>query len=133
MLDLLLARIMIVLGVVLAPVPAEPLPDPLAWGYLGIRVEQGTLEVRGVEAGTPAERAGLRPGDELVQIGKLVPRTFEEVAEHISTFRPGSRLKVKVRRDGSIKEFSVRLGVRPADLPPPPNKNRPMLPVDDDD
>jgi|YNPBryunderm2012_1023409.scaffolds.fasta_scaffold62286_2 S1-C subfamily serine protease len=129
----LFTRIMILTATVLAPVPAEPLPDPLAWGYLGIRVEQGTLEVRGVEAGTPAERAGLRPGDEIVQIGELIPQTFEEVAEHISSFRPGSRLKVKVRRDGTMMTFIVRLGVRPADLPPPPIKNRPMLPVDEDD
>lgn len=129
----LMTRFVVLIVTGLAPVPAEPPPDPLAWGYLGIRVEQGTLEVRGVEPNTPAERAGLQPGDELVKVGTLEPRSFDEVAEHISTFRPGSKLRVEVRRGDDMKVFTVRLGVRPADLPPPPIRTRPDLPVDDDD
>jgi serine protease Do len=128
----LIAGVVVFLGIGLTPVPAEPPPDPLAWGYLGIRVEQGTLEIRGVEPDTPAEKAGLLAGDEIVKIGNLEPRTFDEVAEHIGTFRPGSRLRVEVRRGETTKTFTVRLGVRPADLPPPPIRNR-DLPVDDDD
>lgn len=127
-----IAQVAVLIGIGLTPVPTEPPPDPLAWGYLGIRVEQGTLEIRGVEPDTPADKAGLQPGDEIVKIGKLEPRTFEEVAEHIGTFRPGSRLRVEVRRGDATITFTVRLGVRPADLPPPPIRNR-ELPVDDDD
>lgn len=108
-----------------APVPAGPMPDPLAWGYLGVRVDTGTVRVRDIEPGTPAARAGLQAGDELVRIGSLQPRTFDEVAEHISSFRPGSRLRVEVRRGAETKAFTVRLGVRPADLAPPPNRTRP--------
>ena len=117
----------------LAPVPPDPVPDPLAWGYLGIRVLQGSLEVSSVEPDTPAERAGLQSGDRLVKVGTLEPQSFEQVAEHISTFRPGSKLRVEVRRGDAVKVFEVRLGVRPSNLPPPPNGTRPPLPVDDDD
>ena len=116
----------------LAPVPPGPVPDPLALGYLGIRVLQGQLEVASVEPGTPAERAGLQAGDLLVRVGTLEPRTFEQVAEHISTFRPGTRLRVEVRRGDEVKAVTVRLAARPADLGPP-NRSGGPLPVDDDD
>jgi predicted metalloprotease with PDZ domain len=110
-----------------APVrlPPEPEPDPLAWGYLGVRVTQGSLKVSSVDPGTPAFKAGLQAEDELVSVGtldKLI--TFDDVAEHISSFRPGSLMKVTVRRKGELMSFTVKLGVRPAELPPPPNKRR---------
>ena len=104
---------------VAAPVPADPTPDPLAWGYLGVRVENLSLRVSGVEPNTPAARAGLEAGDEFVKIGTLRPRSFEEVIKHISSFRPGSRLTVEVRRGGTTKSFVVRLAARPSDLDPP--------------
>ncbi|MGL6094870.1 MAG: PDZ domain-containing protein [Fimbriiglobus sp.] len=115
---------------VAAPVPPEPLPDPLGWGFLGIRVEAGTLRIAGVEPGTPAEKAGLRPDDEFVRVGDLTPLSFDEVAEHISGFRPGSSMKVVVNRNGESQSVVVRLGVRPAELPPPPTRTRviPVLP-----
>lgn len=112
----------------MAPIPPEPMPDPLAWGYLGIRVNQGSLIISGVEPNTPAAKAGLQESDLIVRIGELEPQTFDEVAEHISTFRPGSRLKVVVRRGDAEKSYVVRLGVRPADLPPPPSS---VLPIPD--
>lgn len=103
-----------------APVPSAPVPDPLAWGYLGIRVENLSLRVAGVEPNTPAAKAGLEAGDELVRVGHLRPRAFAEVAEHIRSFRPGSTLRVEVRRGSEEKAFTVRLAARPDDLDPPP-------------
>src|SRR5438067_7875226 len=93
---------------VLAPVPADPPPDPLAWGYLGVRVTQQTLRISQVEPGTPAAKAGIQPEDEIVKVGTLRPRGFEEVADHISSFRPGATMKVEVMRNGEKKEFTVK-------------------------
>jgi S1-C subfamily serine protease len=101
-------------------VPVEPPPDPLAWGYLGVTVDPpGTLRVGTVQPNSPAARAGLQPGDDIVQVGTRKPRTFDEVAEHIATFRPGTVLRVVVRRGEETKTFTVRLAVRPPDLRPP--------------
>jgi hypothetical protein len=36
---------LVALAVGLAPVPADPPPDPLAWGYLGVQVDPGTLRI----------------------------------------------------------------------------------------
>ena len=112
-----------------APVPTDPPPDPLGWGYLGVRVNQGALAVSTVEPNTPAAKAGLQPGDEFVRVGTLKPHSFDEVAAHISSFRPGSMLKVEVRRNGEVKSFTVRLGSRPAGLEPPPVRPVPGSPI----
>jgi S1-C subfamily serine protease len=121
---------LVALAVGLAPVPADPPPDPLAWGYLGVQVDPGTLRINDVRPGTPAAKAGLQASDEFVRVGELRPQTFDEVAEHIGTFRPGSTLKVEVRRGSERKTFSVRLGVRPPEFPAPP-PIRPRVPVDE--
>lgn len=129
----LLAGAILAASIGLTPVPAEPLPDPLAWGYLGVRVDNGTLMIQGVEPNTPAAKIGLQPGDQIARIGDLTPATFTEVAEHISTYRPGSRLKIVIRRENGVeKEFVVRLGVRPAEIGPPPFRGR-VVPFDPDE
>ena len=128
-----LGGVLLTVSIGLTPVPLEAPPDPLAWGYLGVRVDSGTLRLAGVEPQTPAAKAGLQPGDEIVRIGDLTPATFEQVAEHISSFRPGSLLKVEVRRDGEVKTYTVRLGVRPNDLGPPPNRGRFVTPLPPDE
>jgi S1-C subfamily serine protease len=118
-------------SVLAAPVPKERPPDPLAWGYLGVTVNPpGSLQVSSVQPGSPALAAGLMVNDTLVKVGTVTPTSFDEVAEHISSFRPGSLLRVEVRRGDGTKAVVVRLGVRPADLPPPPVKNRLPVPVE---
>lgn len=109
-----------------APVPREREPDPLGWGYLGVRVTQGDLIISTVEPNTPAARAGLQPGDVFIKVGTLRPSAFEEVIMHISSFRPGSMLTFEVRRNGEVKSFTVRLGARPANIEPPPTRNGPI-------
>jgi S1-C subfamily serine protease len=116
---------------VLAPVPADPKPDPLAWGYLGVQfANPGSLQIGLVQPGTGAAKAGIQPGDDLVSVGSLKARNYEEVVEHIGGFRPGTQLQVVVRRNGQTKEFTVKLGVRPADAGVP-RVNRLPIPRDD--
>ncbi len=112
-----------------APVPRDRDPDPLGWGYLGVRVTQGDLIVSTVEPNTPAARAGLQPGDVFIKVGTLRPTAFEEVIMHISSFRPGSTLTFEVRRNGEVKAFTVRLGARPSGIEPPPTRNPLPLPT----
>ncbi len=110
-----------------APVPRDRDPDPLGWGYLGVRVSTGELTVSSVEPNTPAARAGLQPGDVFVRVGTLRPRDFQQVILHISSFRPGSMLNFEVHRNGQRKEFTVRLGSRPKDIEPPqPQRDLPV-------
>jgi regulator of sigma E protease len=63
--------------------------------------------VGAVDAGSPAERAGLLPGDEIVSIdGRALP-SWEEANYHI-LLRPDRALALRVRRGGGERDVAVR-------------------------
>ena len=99
-----------------APIPPEPQPDPLARGYMGIRIQSGTLTIESVEAGMPAAKAGIQPSDVILRVGTLEPRLFEEVVTHICSFRPGAIVEIEVQRGSEKKVFKVKLATRPIEL-----------------
>jgi serine protease Do len=58
----------------------------------------------------PADRAGLRAGDELVEVsGRPIRREFDFNKALLST-RPGDKVPVVVRRDGSTVRAEIELG-----------------------
>jgi S1-C subfamily serine protease len=101
---------------VLAPIPPEPTPDPMARGYMGITVQTGGLTIERVEPKLPAAKAGLRSGDVLLRVGTLEPREFEQVVSHICSFRPGAVVEIEVQRGSERKTFKVKLASRPQEL-----------------
>jgi regulator of sigma E protease len=63
--------------------------------------------VGAVDAGSPADKAGLLPGDEIISIdGKPLP-SWEDAQYHI-ILRPETSLALRVRRGGDEREISVR-------------------------
>ncbi|MFN3483918.1 MAG: S1C family serine protease [Planctomycetota bacterium] len=98
-------------------IPAEPQP------YLGIQPGGGDPEVEGavvglVVPGSPADRAGLKPGDVLVDIDGEKVYDAESLDEILSRKKPGDELRVKARRprgggEYEEKEFRVKLEGRP--------------------
>ncbi len=122
-----------------APVPKEPLPNPLGWSYMGVRIQnldQGPMRIAAPEPGTPAQKCGLKDGDILVKIGKIEPLKFEEVIRYIFELRPGSVIAVQVRRGSDLVTVRMRLEERPSTpdyrLPDFIQRVNPNLPVDDD-
>ena len=122
-----LFTLLVLVSVGLAPVPAEPPPDPLGWGYLGVAPEVRTMKLSTVQPGTPAARAGLQVGDELLSVGKVKAEDWQEITETICRTRPGTVVLIKVRRDGDEKTIPVRVGTRPPppELPVPEFRSRP--------
>jgi pimeloyl-ACP methyl ester carboxylesterase len=81
--------------------------------YLGARLrpnpESQIVEVRSVEDGSAASKAGLRKGDRIIRInGKPIPDrfVFEEV---YGSLRAGDAVSFEVRRDGTNLTTSVVL------------------------
>jgi regulator of sigma E protease len=63
--------------------------------------------VGAVDSGSPAEKAGIAPGDEIVSIdGKPLP-SWEEAQYHI-ILRPEASLALRVRRAGEEREVNLR-------------------------
>jgi putative serine protease PepD len=86
--------------------------------YLGVSTgdaNTGTGAVVGaVVAGGPSDHAGLRTGDRIVAIGDHTIAKSTDVVSAVSALRPGEQVAVRVRRGGSERTVTVKLGTRPA-------------------
>ncbi|MBN1546624.1 MAG: DegQ family serine endoprotease [Syntrophaceae bacterium] len=95
-------------------------------GWMGISVQDVTedmtksfkLKERGgaliaeVFQGDPADRAGLKTGDIIVEINGKPIKDTHELLVLIASFRVGDNVRVKVMRDGQDKYFNVVVAER---------------------
>jgi S1-C subfamily serine protease len=111
-----------------APATAGRAPHQLPEGYLGISFvcdvrrqygpegltiyHYGYPAVESVERGSPADRAGIVPGDTIVAYDSRDVLYRRIVLSRL--LRPGSVLAVRVRRNGAIKNLRVSIAPRPA-------------------
>ncbi len=103
-------------------------PHQLPEGYLGISFvcdlrrqygpeglaiyHYGYPAVESVERGSPADRAGIVPGDTIVAYDSRDVLYRRIVLSRL--LRPGSVLAVRVRRNGTVKNLLVSIAPRPA-------------------
>jgi serine protease Do len=88
------------IGVSIAPVSKEVAES------IGLGKAVGAV-VRGVEAGTPAEKAGLEAGDIIVKVdGKTVEKS-NDLPRIIGALKPGSKVMLQLFRHGAYKDVSV--------------------------
>ncbi len=71
--------------------------------------EPGGMYIAEVVADGAAEAAGIKAGDVLTQIGGKAMNTTADVQETIAKLRPNDKIKVTVKRDGSVREYDVTL------------------------
>lgn len=82
-------------------------------GIIALRNFDGPLLVTEV-TGTAASRAGIRVGDEVMQIdGKLPPPDF---AAHIASRDPGSTVRLALRRGRTVFPAQLTLESKPTDI-----------------
>jgi len=62
-----------------------------------------------VQRGSPAELAGIRPGDRVLSIADRDTPTFEDVAS-IVIFRPGEKTTATVNRSGQVLRLPLTIG-----------------------
>ena len=60
-----------------------------------------------VQPGSPAEKAGIRPGDTIVKFGTADVRTWEHLDMAVAG-RPEREVEVAVQRDGREERFKIR-------------------------
>ncbi|HXG04122.1 MAG TPA: M28 family peptidase [Candidatus Binatia bacterium] len=70
------------------------------------------VRVAGVRPASPAERAGVQPGDVIVRFGGADVRTLEDLTSALRDRRAGDRVEVVVRRDGREHTFFAVLAAR---------------------
>jgi regulator of sigma E protease len=77
---------------------------------LGVDVARHLIdppEVRVVETGSPAERAGFRPGDVITSVAGKRAATWDEVDADLR-LKPGEEIPVLVRREGQDVTLTLR-------------------------
>jgi S1-C subfamily serine protease len=90
-------------------------PNRPARPWLGLYTAEARNRylVAGLAPGGPAERAGIRTGDVLLEIGGKKPDSLAELFRSIWRHGPaGTPIAVKVSRDGKTSEFQVISGDR---------------------
>ncbi len=96
-------------------------------GWVGIEVQEITTElaesfklpgtegalIAGVMRGSPADKAGIKPGDVLLQVtGKRV-KDAQVMLELIAALAPGSTARFDLKRDGRDVAADITIGKRP--------------------
>jgi serine protease Do len=75
---------------------------------IGLGKPQGAL-VRGVEAGAPAEKAGIEAGDIIIKFdGKIIEKS-SDLPRLVGSVKPGTRATVTVFRRGTTRDLAVTI------------------------
>ena len=83
---------------------------------IGLGRAQGAL-VRGVEAGAPAEKAGIEAGDIITKFeGKVIDKSGD-LPRLVGSVKPGTRATVTVFRRGAARDLSVTIAEVEAEKP----------------
>lgn len=96
------------LGVTLAPI------DEDFAASLGLPKRRGEL-VQVVQDGSPALRAGLRPGDIVTKVNGQDVTAEQTVSFLVANLQPGTQVPVEVLRSGQRSNITVTLGKRPSE------------------
>jgi len=92
-------------------------PEPVPRGsWLGVHVREGRqgVEVAHVLPRSPAELAGLRPGDLITAVDGWEATALRALASRLALSLPGARAALQVVRDGRPLVLHVRSGTPPA-------------------
>ena len=76
--------------------------------------QQGVL-VTGVNSNSPAEKAGLKPGDVIVAVDGKATASTGQLRSQIGSKRIGERVNLSLVRNGKTKEVKVKIG-KPGDF-----------------
>jgi Do/DeqQ family serine protease len=79
----------------------------------GLRSTEGAL-IAGVVRGSPADKAGIKPGDVLLAIEGHKVKDAENMLEQIAALAPGQTGRIALRRESREIEVQAAIGKRPA-------------------
>jgi serine protease Do len=99
-------------------------------GYLGVAVMQAAsdptaVEVEEVIPGSPAERAGLKTADRLLEVNRESLIDDSHFAAIVRQRAPGDVVTLKIRRGEVDRVLEVKLGQKPVEEEPEPTASTP--------
>ncbi len=90
------------------PTELEIMKKPEGTNFASVGIERGELFLARVMPGTPADAAGLKPGDKLIEIQGQPITEWEIVQNTVKGFKKEDQsIKLKVERTGEVKNFEI--------------------------
>jgi serine protease Do len=89
-------------------------------GWLGVVIDEqpqvGTRAavVKEVYRESPAARAGIRTGDQVVGVNGKQVDSYQQLLRRVAMLAPGTEAKLTLLRDGETQDVTVKLSARPA-------------------
>lgn len=82
--------------------------------FIGVHGIEGSnvARVASVYDNSPAQLAGILPGDVIIRVGRQRVTTFESLQNLIKQHQPGEVVSVKVLRDDAIMDLTLKVGKR---------------------
>ncbi len=81
---------------------------------LGVSGSKGAL-VSEITPGGPSDLAGLKPGDLVLRVNGHPVESSTDLTRQVATVQPGAEIRLEVRRDGQVRQLTVKSGVRPSE------------------
>ena len=97
---------------VIGVVSGEPRSIERDAPVIGVSIE-GTsagVVIRQVMPGSGAEAEGLEEGDVVTQINNVIVNTPDDLMRVVSRSRPGTKVALRIRRDGQLLTYRPKLG-----------------------
>jgi thiol-disulfide isomerase/thioredoxin len=93
----------------------QPVNGAIPWlGVVFERISGGGVRANAVVVDSPAERAGVREGDVVLELGGQATPDPETAVQLVRRFRPGQSLSIVVLREGQRVLLSARLDEAPS-------------------
>jgi Do/DeqQ family serine protease len=97
-------------------------------GWIGVEVQEITPEIAdsfglsntdgaliaGIMRGSPADKAGVHTGDVLLSVNDKPVTDSQTMIELVAALEPGTKTRLKLRRENRMIEVNVTIGKRPA-------------------
>lgn len=78
-----------------------------------LRLAQSGVVIGNLYVGSPAQKAGLLPGDLLLAIDGVTPHSAQDALGRIAGHKPGTTTRVRALRAGRTFEVEAQVGERP--------------------
>src|SRR5512139_794965 len=99
-----------------APAVAARAPEPSGPSWVGVRVDEKAVRITQVIKDAPADKAGLRIGDEIVSVNGTPITTGPAFVERVRGTKNGDKLSIVVVRGGGKITLDVIVAPRPQSI-----------------
>lgn len=89
-------------------IPNNHYNETFEYGYTGLAIYniEGRIQVEDIIAGSPAEKAGFKLGDEVIGVENNFSNSIQQYKDILQ--EPDKQIKVIIRRDGQLMDLSLK-------------------------